>query len=230
MHDSLLVLRGYCTIQLWRKISGSNRWPHTRKWGICGNVLVDEDDFQELNHDTNGEEFRWLRSDGHSSGSYCAIRCEKINGEWITVYMSREILGLSYGGGHGYGHWNGEGDHKNHDTRDNRKENLRDATVSQNRMNKRKYGSNQLPKGVYKAGKGYHTKVTVDRLRVWFPVLPKKNEVWFMRKEAEKHVQGDFACSEDIPDDQMPTEERQKWLRELVLDKLRKNGLIQSKE
>lgn len=53
------------------------------------------------------------------------------SGEGHPIYMHREILGLSYGDPR-------RGDHKNGDSLDNRRENLRVCTVSQNGANQRK--------------------------------------------------------------------------------------------
>jgi hypothetical protein len=181
---------------------------------------VDEDDFQRLSYE-NGKEIIWYRQDVPGIGLYCAVRWKKVSGNWVKIFMAREILGLP----HGVGHGSGEGDHKNHDNRDNSQENLRNATTSQNRMNREVWGLGHTPKGVRRHGNGYRAFIYVEWLPIFFYVLSEKNEAWFMRKEAEKHVQGEYAHSENIPDDQMPTPERQKELREMVVEKLRSLGL-----
>lgn len=99
-----------------------------------GFAIVDNDDYDWLS------EYRWtLSTIGY------AVRADSDGG---NVYMHREILGLSKGDGKIV-------DHINHDTLDNRKENLRICTKQQNQLNqkakKRKNGSSSSKyKGVSK--------------------------------------------------------------------------------
>jgi hypothetical protein len=210
----LSILQGYCTIQLWRKIGGNNRYFWTIEWEVCGNTLVYEVDFLRFN------QFRWRMRKDLNTGDYYAYRAESQSGKQIAIYLAREILGLPRGAGCG----GDQADHENHDTLNNGRDNLRVVTSSQSRANRREWGSRRLPKGVQKNNDGYQSYIKCNGSRVQFPTLIKKNHAWFMRKEAEKYVQGEYAYSEDIPADQMPTEEEQEWLKRLVIEKLRQKG------
>lgn len=79
---------------------------------------VDDEDFERLS------KFKWCSSK-KNSGHY-AVR-------HIVVYMHREVMGSPVGM---------VIDHKNHDSLDCQKENLRACTLSQNNMNRRGAASN----------------------------------------------------------------------------------------
>ena len=84
---------------------------------VATRVAVDEDDYEWLNH------HRWFLCHGY------ATRYDPPRGSPF-VFMHREILGLPKGGGIDV-----QGDHKNRNPLDNRRENLRVATIPQNRQN-----------------------------------------------------------------------------------------------
>jgi len=84
---------------------------------------VDDEDFDRINSFTN-----WKAQYRRSTKSYYAARYEWDRKKVKLIYMSRFIMNTP------------EGmicDHINHDTLDNRKENLRNCSYSQNSMNKR---------------------------------------------------------------------------------------------
>ena len=146
----LMILHNCRTIQLYRKAGGSNAHPHTIKWKICSNTLVDECDFQWLN------QYRWLMHWDRKVKDYRVVRSEKFpNGARVYVYMAREILGLPCGvGNSGY-----QSDHKNHDIRNHKRDNLRVATPSQNTANTRKHGVCSRFKGVLHHRSGFMTQI-----------------------------------------------------------------------
>lgn len=86
-------------------------------------------------------------------------------------------------------------DHKNGNGLDNRKENLRFCTRSQNAMNMRGNvdRKHKLPKGVYKRGDNYISKLMVNGREVWlgtFSTIEAASEAY--AKGAAKYF-GEFA-------------------------------------
>ena len=88
-------------------------------------ALVDDEDFERLS------KYKWCALNCH--GFYYAVRSERITngryGKTRHFKMHREILGLTDPKIHV--------DHKNHNGLDNRQENMRACTCSQNQMNQR---------------------------------------------------------------------------------------------
>lgn len=89
-------------------------------------TLVDDNDYDSL------AKFKWSAGYRRTSKSYYALRTSTMNereaGKKITILMHREILNAPNGL---------QVDHKNHDTLDNRRANLRLATMGQNQANQR---------------------------------------------------------------------------------------------
>lgn len=89
----------------------------------------------------------------HSKGFY-AVRSERLpDGKRVSQLMHRQILGLPYGDKR-------QGDHINHDTLNNRDENLRIATHAENQHNRGKTSNNTSGfKGVSRNGKGWEARI-----------------------------------------------------------------------
>jgi hypothetical protein len=99
---------------------------------------VDDADFAELSR------YSWRAVPHHSNPDMfiAAATIRDANGNWVNVLMHRMILGLTSA--------DLQGDHRNHDTLDNRRENLRIASPQQNSFNRRSVRSSTVPfKGVY---------------------------------------------------------------------------------
>lgn len=93
---------------------------------------VDDEDYEGI------RQYRWHAIWNEKIGSYYAVRGNWLKSEarQVNVYMHRQILGLQYGDGL-------QADHINHETLDNRRENLRVVTNRMNGENRRdqsKYG------------------------------------------------------------------------------------------
>ena len=96
---------------------------------------MDDDDFNELNR------FKWCATKIRSS--FYAVREVRVDGKPFRFFMHRVILGLESGDKR-------EGDHRNHRTLDNQRDNIRACTHSQNLMNQRpQRNTSSKFKGVY---------------------------------------------------------------------------------
>lgn len=84
-------------------------------------ALVDDDDYPIVSP------FKWYVA--VISGLSRCMTCVKIDDEWVYLSMSRLIMSAKKGE---------VVDHENHDTLDNRKQNLRTCTNQQNNMNCKK--------------------------------------------------------------------------------------------
>ena len=97
-------------------------------------AFVDEYDLSAL---SAWKWFAWRSN----SGAFYAARSIVVNGIRQRVYMHRQILGLTPGDGK-------YGDHKNGDTLDNRRGNLRTANPSQSAENRISYANTSGFRGV----------------------------------------------------------------------------------
>jgi hypothetical protein len=84
-------------------------------------ATVDDEDYEYLSR------HKWCASKGVRNKSWYAVRSIKINGKCQRVFMSRVIAQARLGE---------VVDHKNHDTLDNRRENLRVGTQALNQLNR----------------------------------------------------------------------------------------------
>jgi len=98
------------------------------------NAIVDLEDFRWLS------QWNWHAYWSERTKSFNAIRNDRSTGKHTTIKMHRAIMGFP----------DSEVDHKNLNTLDNRKENLRQASTQQNTWNRRVRSDNALGlKGVY---------------------------------------------------------------------------------
>jgi hypothetical protein len=136
--------------------------------------------------------------------------------------MAREILGLPRGAGHG-GY---EADHVNHDTLKNTRDNLRRATHSQNIANGKTFNNSCRFKGINLSGSGFQTYITYNYQCIRFPTVRIDVEAALVYNYAADLLFGEFANLNQIPEDEMPSYERQCELYEIVLKKLSAKGLL----
>lgn len=88
-------------------------------------TLVDDVDFDSLFR------FNWYAKwDKKTASFYVGRNVRKENGKWSSITIHRQILGLAPRDGI-------QVDHKNHDTLDNRRENLRLVSNTQNQYNQK---------------------------------------------------------------------------------------------
>jgi hypothetical protein len=215
MIELLPILHEYCTLQIYLKVGGCNKWPHTVVWEVWGNTLVGEVDFYRF------KQYRWHRRQDPYTNSYYVYRFEyDANGKREEVNLAREVLDLKRSPGKGATE---QPDHKNHDTLDNSPENLREANASQNGANTKR-GNSLGFSGVTCNGDGYLARIVFYRLTICFPTVKKKIEAGLMHWYADVILNGEFAYQEVFPPEEMPTFERQQKLLQMVVTKLNEKG------
>lgn len=95
-------------------------------------------------------------------------------------------------------------DHKNHNTTDNRKENLRLVTSSHNAMNRvRRKDNTSGVTGVrwHKATQKWQADICVDSKHIYLGVFSDKNQAIKVRKEAENKYFGKYSLSNSMSED-----------------------------
>jgi len=87
-------------------------------------ALVDDADYNWLN------QWKWCAYRDRSGNFYVVRSSSRKEGKRHPIYMARQILGLAFGDKR-------QGDHKDHNTLDNRRDNIRICTQQQNAMNQK---------------------------------------------------------------------------------------------
>ena len=150
-------------------------------------AIVDDKDYNKLN------QYKWYASYQPSIESYYAARNTPMkNGKRKMIYMHRIIMNAPS---------NMQTDHTNHDTLDNRKQNLRICTHRQNGMNRTQHKNTFLSKykGVYlQEGKYWHAYITVNQKRAYLGLFKSEiNAAKAYNKAARGHF-GNFALLNNI--------------------------------
>lgn len=115
-------------------------------------AIVDDADFDWLN------QWKWYAQYSHHTQSFYAMRC-RYPGK-VRIHMSRLILGLTDS--------KVGADHRNGNTLDNQRQNLRVATRRQNAANSRTRKDCLLGiKGVSKVGNRYKVQMTLDGQKLY---------------------------------------------------------------
>lgn len=145
---------------------------------------VDDENFEKIN------KWKWQASWDRDSKSFYATGIDYSEKLRTPIKMHRFILGLKKGDGIIC-------DHINHDTLDNRKKNLRTATISQSSFNKRmRKNSTTGYKGVYldktKVLKKYRAKIKVEGKQIHLGYFDTPEEAYEMYKKASKKYHGVF--------------------------------------
>ncbi len=138
-------------------------------------ALIDEDDFDRVN------QYTWtVRS------SDCLIS-STINGK--SVQLSRFIMEVTDS--------KLQVDHKNHDRRDNRKQNLRICTPAQNLYNTRPYNKLGI-KGVYERAGKYRVYITINGKKTYLGKTDTKRNAASIYNSAASLFYGEFAYLNDL--------------------------------
>lgn len=153
--------------------------------------MVDDADYEYLSR------FRWHAVPVYHkfpNGPQYALRGIKTSdGKCHSVYMHRVILGAPSGL---------QTDHKNHDTLDNRKQNLRTCTASQNQANQQKTRGEAKFKGAYyhKKCKKWVAQIQFHNKRLWVGVFDSEIEAAKAYDVKAKELFGGFARL-NLPED-----------------------------
>lgn len=136
-------------------------------------AIVDDQDFAEL------AQYRW-----HARWNGYAARKKTVNGKQVTVYMHNEIIGKKEGF---------ECDHRNRNPLDNRRENLRHATVSQNAQNRKPKANSIGMSGVTAHGSKFQARARTNGKRVHLGIFSTPEDA---KAAYDQHVlatRGEFA-------------------------------------
>lgn len=151
------------------------------------NAIVDTEDFEWLS------QWNWSVNWKTTAKKYCARRQTWTNGIRGSVYMHNVIMQCNKGQ---------EVDHKNHDTLDNRKENLRKSTRIQNMSNRLLYVSNKTGyKGVFwrKDYRKWVVSISHRRKRIHLGYFTSIKDAARAYDSAAKIYHGEFAVL-NLPD------------------------------
>lgn len=152
-------------------------------------VLVDDCDYEWLN------QWKWFAWYSKTVRSFYAVRnSPQIKNKQGCIYMHRLILGLEYGDKR-------QGDHRNHNTLDNHRDNLRICTHSQSMMNRKSFQNTTSQfKGVHwhKASKKWAAQIKLNKKSKYLGEFRQEIDAAESYNKAAKEYFGDFACLNKI--------------------------------
>lgn len=145
-------------------------------------AIVDDADFEWLNR------HKWYACKSCNT-FYVARSSPIVNGKRTIILMHREILGLGLGDKR-------QGDHKNHHGLDNRRDNLRIATCSQNHQNevpRRNFSSAFKGVSWRKRHDKWQAKIQVNGKIKYLGCFDSETEAARVYNRAAKELFGEFA-------------------------------------
>lgn len=150
-------------------------------------AVVDDDLYDYLN------QWKW-----HCTSRLYAMRTEIINGKKHGVLMHRFIMNAPK---------NMEVDHINHNTLDNRKENLRICTrgenehnrSKENKLNPRDYTSKYKGLAINKQNGYYEVKIIVDSKKIFIGYFENEEAAANAYNEYAIKYFGEYACLNEVP-------------------------------
>lgn len=148
----------------------------------CGRTKISVDKVNEC------KMFRWwMHHDGYV---YCKMKSgtkPNGNGIWKNVQLSRFLAGTPNGL---------VCDHINHDTLDNRDENLRNCTIQQNAFNMSKMNGKNI-RGIRKIGNKWYARLRFNRKEYSRGGFETEEEAMIARQQLENEFYGEFAQNKE---------------------------------
>ena len=144
-------------------------------------ALVDDEDFKRFNN------FKWCAKWEKNTKSYHARRGVQMENKKVkTLALHREILGVTDP--------RLKVDHKNHDTLDNRRDNLRVCTTSQNAMNRKGARSNSFTRlrGVTKNRRRFMARISLNGKDLYLGTFSTATEASAADAAANRRYFGEF--------------------------------------
>lgn len=146
-------------------------------------ALVDDADYDWLS------QWKWCVTKQYS-GYYAVRNSPLINGKRPMISMHRQILGLERGDKR-------QGDHQNHNTLDNCRDNLRICTNQQNSFNQKVLLNASSPfKGIcwHKMAKKWMAQIMINRKFKYLGIYKSEKDAARAYNQAAKKYHGEFAC------------------------------------
>ena len=146
-------------------------------------ALVDDEDYEKLS------QWKWYAQYRKGTGCYYAIRSDYSGDSQKSVYMHRYILGLEAGEKKVI-------NHKNHNTLDNRKENIEICSHKENiRFSRKKKSSTKGYKGIYRvnSSRKWTAQISVDGERIYLGVFSNEKDAALAYDWGAKKYFGKFA-------------------------------------
>lgn len=145
-------------------------------------ALVDDSDFEHLN------QFKWYAARNHYGGFIAQRRCDCWVGKQShMIRMHRQITSCPQ---------RLQTDHRNHNTLDNHRSNLRICTNAQNAMNKNGYKNHtSIFKGVswYKATKQWQAQIKFNQKNIYLGYFNLEIDAAKAYNQKAKELFGEFA-------------------------------------
>lgn len=147
-------------------------------------ALVDDADYDDLN------QYKWYALKEHDGNFYAARMSSRREGNRFVIRMSRQILRLKFGDRR-------QADHRNHNTLDNRRGNLRVCTHQENQRNQKhqKRKTSSQFKGVCwcKRRKKWQTQIYINKKVKFLGYFETEEEAALAYNEGAKKYHGEFA-------------------------------------
>ena len=165
-----------------------NNYDLTGEYGIGWTSNTNEEFYFDLEDYDKIKDYTWGHSSQHNKpDGYLTTTVEnRIDGKRKakTIFFHKKVVDYPIV------------DHKNRNKLDNRKENLRNATSSENSTNvglKSNNTSGFIGVGLFKKSQKWYARINVDKVRIFLGQYSSKEDAIIARLKAEKQYYGEFA-------------------------------------